>query len=87
MQSQMANHLQPEPEVLSADRSENASFCAIFDLKKASLYQDRLGTNIGKTQKETRFHTAPPHHLQPLLFYRWRNPLWSTRQKWWKNLW
>ena len=28
------------------------SFCAIV-MSKRSLYQDRLGTNIGKTQKES----------------------------------
>jgi hypothetical protein len=31
-----------------------ASFCAIY-IENASFYQDRLGTNTGKTQKRLAF--------------------------------
>jgi hypothetical protein len=46
-------------------------FCdAILYTKNSSFYQDRLGTNIGRTQKETRFLTggACKSALSPLAF-------------------
>jgi hypothetical protein len=40
------------------------SFCAIY-LYKRTLYQDRLGTNIEKTQKKNIFRTMlPPIHAE-----------------------
>ena len=35
--------------------AKNASFCAIY-IQKQTVYQDRLGTNIGKTQQRDRFY-------------------------------
>ena len=37
-----------------ADGAKNATFCAVYK-KRASFCQDRLGTNIGKTQKRVAF--------------------------------
>jgi hypothetical protein len=34
--------------------AKNATFCAIY-IEKRSFCQDRLGTNIGKTQKRVAF--------------------------------
>jgi hypothetical protein len=34
-------------------------FCAIFIGKTRSFCQDKLGTNIGKTQKRNEFQTVP----------------------------
>jgi hypothetical protein len=38
---------------------KNVTFCAIYILKR-SFYQDRLGTNIGKTPKKDVFLRHPP---------------------------
>ena len=40
-----------------ADEVAKRAFCAIYTLK-SSFYQDRLGTNIGKTQKKPVFSKA-----------------------------
>ena len=41
-----------------ADEVTKRAFCAIYTLK-SSFYQDRLGTNIGKTPKKARFLEGP----------------------------
>jgi hypothetical protein len=38
-----------------------------FIYRKRSFYQDRLGTNIGKTQKQTAFSTFPMFCPEPVL--------------------
>eukprot|EP01046_Picozoa_sp_COSAG06_P119267 COSAG06_NODE_66511_length_254_cov_0.664516_1_plen_84_part_11 len=56
---------EPKPSWVVADIEEgyedfdryggkNATFCAIY-ISNRTFYQDRLGTNIGKTQKRVAF--------------------------------
>ena len=41
--------------------AKNATFCAIY-IQNVSVYQDRLGTNIGKIQKRVAFFGRGAHH-------------------------
>jgi hypothetical protein len=64
--------VQLPPSARAATGANNATFCAIYTLN-ASFYQDRLGTNMGKTQNRVAFFLgagAPqpmlvPHPLGP----------------------
>ena len=58
----------------SPDGAKNATFCAIY-IQNASFYQDRLGTNIGKTPKKSGVFRRAIHRVcnpsrreQPLEF-------------------